>query len=78
MSPSKRHDDWLDENEYPDDRDIDDLGDDSPSDYDPLTIGRVPGMRVPFWTCTRIVVATLLLLIVLGFLLTRVVPFLNR
>ena len=47
MSSSKRRDDWLDENEYPDERDIDDLGDDSPADYDPLTIGRVSRLRVP-------------------------------
>jgi hypothetical protein len=46
MSPNKRRDDWLDDNEYPDDRDIDDLGDDSPGDYDPLTIGRVPSIRL--------------------------------
>jgi hypothetical protein len=78
MSPSKRRDEWLDENEYPDDRDIDDLGDDSPGDYDPLTIGRVPTVHVPFWTRTRVFIAVILLLIVLGFLLTRVLPFLNR
>ncbi|MEO8608364.1 MAG: hypothetical protein ABI690_10800 [Chloroflexota bacterium] len=78
MSPSKRRDDWLDESEYPDDRDIDDLGDDSPGDYDPLTIGRIPTIRMPFWTRTRIVAALILLLIVIGFLVTRMLPVLNR
>jgi hypothetical protein len=71
MPTRSRHDDWLDEDEYPDDRDVDDLGDDSPYDYDPLSIGRVPGLRQPFWTRTRILVALLLGLLLLGFTLPR-------
>jgi hypothetical protein len=78
MSPNKRRGGWLDENEYPDDRDIDDLGDDSPGDFDPLTIGYVPTIRVPFWTRTRIFIAVFLLLIVAGFLITRVIPLFSR
>ena len=77
MSPRKRPDDWLSDDEYPDDRDIEDLGDDSPGDYYPLTIGCIPTIHVPFWTRTHIIIAVLLLLIVLGFLVTRVFPFPN-
>jgi hypothetical protein len=69
-----RRDDWLDENEYPDERDIDDLGDDSPGDYDPLTVGRVPTIRPQFWTRTRIFIAVILLLILLAYLLPRLLP----
>lgn len=49
-----RHDDWLNENEYPDEKDIEAFGDDSPPDDDPLTIGYVGDYRPPFWTPQRI------------------------
>ncbi|MBZ0289336.1 MAG: hypothetical protein K8I30_17075 [Anaerolineae bacterium] len=44
----RNRDGWLDDDEYPDDRDVDDFGDESPGDYDPLTIGRVPTIRPSF------------------------------
>lgn len=69
-----RRDEWLNDEEYPDAHDIDDLGDDSPGDYDPLTIGRIPTIRPPFWTRTRIFIAVILLLILLTYLLPRILP----
>lgn len=67
----RRRDDWLDDDEYPDDRDVDELGDDSPYDDDPLTIGRVRGITPPFWTQTRIAAAIILAILVIGYLLSR-------
>lgn len=55
---------WLNENEYPDEKDIEEFGDDSPVDYDPLTIGYIGDSRPSFWTAKRVVtllVATLLI-----------------
>jgi hypothetical protein len=77
MPTRNRRDDWLDENEYPDDRDVDDLGDDSPYDNDPLSIGRVPGLHQSFWTRTRILVALLLGLMLLVFILPRLLSLLS-
>ena len=62
------HYDWLDPDEYPNDKDIDDFGDDSPIDYDPLTIGYVGDSRPSFWT-TRRIVALVIVLIMVGALL---------
>ena len=61
---SYRRDDWIDEDEYPDDRDIADLGDDAPADYDPRTIGYV-GNRPSFWSPARIVLLIVVLVIML-------------
>jgi hypothetical protein len=74
----RNRDDWLDDDEFPDDRDIDDFGDDSPGDYDSLTVGLVPTIRPPFWTRKRIFVALLLLLLALGLILTRFLLYLSR
>lgn len=76
MSYNRRDDDWLDADEYPDERDIRALGDESPYDDDPLTIGYVPGVRQPFWTRRRIIVGVIALLIVLSFLLFDLLPLL--
>jgi hypothetical protein len=69
-----RHDEFLDDNEYPDDKDIDEFGHDSPLDYDPLTIGYIGDSRPPFWTRKRVI---LLIggLVLIGALL---LPFLFR
>jgi hypothetical protein len=63
-----RRDDWIDDDEYPDERDMRDLGDDAPYDDDPLTIGRVKGINDGRWTRSRIilVVCALILLVVLA------------
>lgn len=63
------NDDWLDDNEYPDDRDIADFGDDSPGDYDPLTIGYTGERYTDFWTPTRIILAVIALLVIAALLL---------
>jgi hypothetical protein len=73
-----RRDDWLDADEYPDDRDIDDLGDNSSPDWDPLTIGRVKNIPVTFWTRTRIFIVIVLLILLSGFVLTQMVPLFNH
>ncbi len=73
---TKRLDNWIDEDEYPDDRDVEDFGDESPVDYDPRTIGYV-GDRPAFWTRGRIVLLVVVLLIVAALLLPSVVALLR-
>ncbi len=64
-----RRDDWIDDDEYPDARDMRDLGDDSPTDYDPLTVGRIEGVNTGLKGLSRsriiLIVCALILLIVL-------------
>ena len=55
---------WLNDNEYPDEKDIEAFGDDSPPDYDPLTIGYVGDSRPHFWTPTRIGVLIVALILI--------------
>ena len=55
---------WLNENEYPDEKDIEQFGDDSPVDYDPLTIGYVGNYRPRFWTPGRIVILIIALILI--------------
>jgi hypothetical protein len=73
-----RRDDWIDEDEYPDERDIEDFGDYSPYDDDPLTIGYPRGQRPKFWTPTRILIAAVFILLILSFLLVELAPLLSR
>ena len=75
--PQNRLDDWIDEDEYPDDRDVADFGDDSPSDDHPLTIGRVPGIRSSRWTLGRVLLVVVALLIVAAMLLPLLRPLLR-
>jgi hypothetical protein len=64
-----RRDDWIDEDEYPDERDRRDFSDDGRADYDPLTIGTIKGVNTGMksWSRRRIIIAVcaLILLIVL-------------
>ncbi|HEX2621067.1 MAG TPA: hypothetical protein VHL11_12990 [Phototrophicaceae bacterium] len=69
-----RRDDWIDEDEYPDDRDLETFGDDSPGDYDPLTIGYTGGRQGIFWTPTRIILSVIAALVIAALLL----PLLHR
>jgi hypothetical protein len=75
---SKRRADWIDEDEYPDDRDVEDFGEESPVDYDRRTMGRVGNMRQPFWTRTRIFIVILLAILILSFIFAEVVPLFRR
>ena len=75
---SKRRADWIDEDEYPDDRDVEDFGEESPVDYDRRTMGRVGNMRQPFWTRTRIFIVILLAILILSFVIAEVVPLFRR
>jgi len=40
-------DDWIDEDEYPNDEDVDAFGDYSPPDDHPLTVGYVGALLLP-------------------------------
>lgn len=75
---SKRRGDWIDEDEYPDEGDVDRFGDDSPGDYDSRTIGRVRGEHAPFWTGTRIVLALVLIILLAALILPYITPLLRR
>ena len=75
--PRNRLDNWIDEDEYPDDCDAAEFGDDSPSDAHPLTIGHVPGIRSNRWTPGRVLLAIIALLIVTAMLLPLFVPLLR-
>jgi hypothetical protein len=61
---------WLDENDYPDEKDMDEFGDDVPPDFEPQTIGFVGNWRPRFWTPRRLVIlivgGILISLLVLG------------
>ena len=78
MPTRNRREEWLDEDEYPDDRDVDQFGDDSPYDNDALGIGHVSSLHTSFWTRTRIQVVFLFGLLLLVFILPRLLPLLNR
>jgi len=73
-----RRDDWIDDDEYPDASDIERFGDYSPTDYDPLTIGRVGRRRAPVWTRSRIIIAIGALLLLIVFVVAELAPLLSR
>jgi hypothetical protein len=75
---SKRSADWIDEDEYPDDRDVEDFGEESPVDCDRRTMGRVGNMRQPFWTRTRIFIVIILAILVISFIFAFVIPLFQR
>lgn len=56
--------DWLSDDEYPDEADIEAFGDDSQPDYDPLTIGYLGESPPPFWTNRRISVLVLVVIMI--------------
>jgi hypothetical protein len=74
----KRYDDWLDDDEYPDDKDVEDLGDDSPWDDDPLTIGRVRNYRPRSGSPYRLALAAVAFLLLVILLYAALSPLLNR
>ena len=55
---------WLNNNEYPDQKDIDEFGYDSPPDYDPLTIGYIGDSHPRFWTPKRIGILIVALILI--------------
>lgn len=69
---------WIDDDEYPDDSDMERFGEYSASDYDPLTIGRVGRRRGPFWTRTRVVLAIIVIVLVMSILIVEILPLLDR
>ena len=76
MSPRQRLDDWIDDDEYPDDRDVAEFGDESPGDKHPRTIGYV-GRRPRYWTTGRIILLFFVLLIVAALLLPPLLSLLH-
>ncbi len=68
-----RRDDWIDDDEYPSDRDIERFGDDSPFDDDELTLGRVRRRAsykpvTPGWDRRRVIFTVIVVLLVLSLL----------
>jgi hypothetical protein len=74
----RRHDDWIDDDEYPDDSDIERFGEYSPTDYDPLTIGRFGRRSTPVWTRSRIIIAIVALFLLMVFVVAELAPLLSR
>ncbi len=72
-----RFDDWIDDDEYPDDKDVEAFGDDSPADYDPRTIGYVGERRPGFWTRQKIILLVIVLMIVAAIFLPQVIGLLR-
>lgn len=70
-----RGEDWIDEDEYPDERDVRDFGDDGRADYDPITIGHIKGVNTgsKSWSRRRIIIAACALILLIVLLL----PILN-
>lgn len=64
-----RRDNWIDEDEYPDDKDIDAFGDYSEYDDDPRTIGYVGHQREGFWTKGRIFLLIIVAILVISMVL---------
>ena len=62
-------DDWIDDDEYPDEDDIEAFGEDSPPDNHPLTIGYVDDSRPGFWTRGRIALLVVGLVLISALLL---------
>lgn len=77
MPSYNRRDDWIDDDEYPDERDIAELGDEAAPDSDPLTIGYVGDRRQPFWTLRRLVVLAIVLLMIAALLLPELLTLLR-
>lgn len=76
MSSRRRRDDWIDDDEYPDDEDVEDFGENSPSDYDPLTIGYY-GKRPSFWSPKRIAILVFVIILLAALLLPTILPLLR-
>ncbi|MBK8027079.1 MAG: hypothetical protein IPK19_38260 [Chloroflexi bacterium] len=76
MSPPRR-DDWIDDDEYPDDDDVEAFGEDSPLDDDRLTIGYVGDRRPQFWTLGRVILLLIVLTIVAALVLPSVIAALR-
>jgi hypothetical protein len=70
-----RREDWIDEDEFPDDRDVRDFGDDGRAEYDLLTIGTIKGVNtgIKSWSRRRIIIAACALILLIVLLL----PILN-
>ena len=72
-----RRDDWIDDDEYPDDDDVEAFGEDSPPDNDPLTIGYVGRSRPSFWTQGRIILLIVSLVLITALLLPLLLQLLR-
>ncbi len=68
---------WLDDDEYPSEDDMEEFGDYSPRDDHPLTIGNLGYNQPPTWTPRRLLLAAIALLIVAAMLLPVIAPLLR-
>ncbi|MCL4251907.1 MAG: hypothetical protein KJ065_27395 [Anaerolineae bacterium] len=75
-----RRDDWIDDDEYPDARDMHDLGDDSPTDYDPLIVGRIEGVNTGLngLSRSRIILIAFALILLIMLLVPVITQIVNR
>jgi hypothetical protein len=73
-----QRDDWIDDDEYPDDSDMERFGEYSPTDYDPLTVGRAGRRRDPFWTRTRIAMAVVVVVLLFTLFVVEILPLFMR
>jgi len=73
-----QYDDWIRDDEYPDEADMETFGDDSPPDDDPLTIGYVGDLNRNPWTERRIFLLVLSAFLLLVLLLPLLQQFLAR
>jgi hypothetical protein len=76
----RRDDDWIDEDEYPNERDMRDFGDDGRADYDPLTIGYIKGVNtgIKSWSRRRIIIAVCALILLIILLVPIIAQLTNR
>jgi hypothetical protein len=77
MSPT-RSEDWIDDDEYPDDADMAEFGESSPVDYDRRTMGKVRHRQNRYWTRGRIVIAVISAALLLLMLLAELQPLLSQ
>lgn len=73
---SRRRDNWIDDDEYPDDDDVEEFGETSPPDFDPLTVGFV-GNRPSFWSSKRLALLVIVIIVLAAVLLPTILPLLR-
>ncbi len=69
MQPLGRKD-FIEDDEYSDDKDLDEFGYESPHDDDYLTIGYLGDNRPRFWTPKRIGILIIVLILIIALLPT--------
>lgn len=78
VSTLSQYDDWIREDEYPDEADIDAFGDDSPPDGHPLTIGYVGDYNRNYWSGRQIFMLIMGLILIGILVLPFILQLLSR